>query len=186
MAENIKKILIRGVNWVGDAVLTIPAISSIREAFPDAHISLLVKPWVAEIFKESPDINEIILYEERFNSFSGKFKLARMLKARGFSTAILLQNAFDAAFITWLAGIPERIGYSRDYRRLLLTSPVPVYPIRKRATSSLSNGAKKDLLKQHHVYYYLNLIKETLNILPKNTEPFFLLTEQEILQAKTL
>ncbi len=186
MAENIKKILIRGVNWVGDAVLTIPAISSIREAFPDAHISLLVKPWVAEIFKESPDINEIILYEERFNSFSGKFKLARMLKARGFSTAILLQNAFDAAFITWLAGIPERIGYSRDYRRLLLTSPVPVYPIRKRATSSLSNGAKKDLLKQHHVYYYLNLIKETLNILPKNTEPFFFLTEEEILQAKTL
>ncbi len=171
MAENIKKILIRGVNWIGDAVLTIPAINSVRRAFPDAHISLLVKPWVAEIFKESPDINEIILYEERFNSFSGKFKLARMLKARGFSTAILLQNAFDAAFITWLAGIPDRIGYSRDYRRLFLTRPVPV---------------KKDILKQHQVYYYLNLLKESLNILPENTESLLFLTEEEIRQAKTL
>lgn len=178
MAENIKKILIRGVNWIGDAVLTIPAINSVRRAFPDAHISLLVKPWVAEIFKESPDINEIILYEERFNSFSGKFKLARMLKARGFSTAILLQNAFDAAFITWLAGIPERIGYSRDYRRLLLTRPVTV---RKTVDSSQFTFYRQN---KHHVYYYLNLIKEALDIEAENIEPSIYLTEEEIHKAK--
>ncbi|MEK7309039.1 MAG: hypothetical protein AAB089_08200 [Nitrospirota bacterium] len=50
--SNIKKILIRGVNWIGDAVLTLPAVSAVRKAFPYARISLLVKPWVAEIFKE--------------------------------------------------------------------------------------------------------------------------------------
>jgi len=171
MAESIKKILIRGVNWIGDAVLTIPAIRAVREAFPDAHISLLVKSWVAEIFKGNPDINEIIIYEDRFSSVTGKFRLAKILRSRGFNTAILLQNAFDAAMMAWLSRIPERIGYRRDWRRLLLTKAVPV---------------KKDLLKQHHVYYYLNLLKESLNIAPVNTEPILYLDKEEIQEAKAL
>ncbi|MEW6599618.1 MAG: glycosyltransferase family 9 protein, partial [Nitrospirota bacterium] len=120
------KILIRGVNWIGDAVITIPAVRSIRRAFPDAHISLLVKPWVSEIFRESPDIDEIILYDDSFKGWRGKFKLAKKLREQGFDKAFLLQNAFDAALITWLAGIPERTGYSRDGRGLLLTKAVPV------------------------------------------------------------
>ena len=103
-----------------------PAIRAVRNAFPDAYISLLVKPWVAEIFKENPSVNEIILYEDRYNSIAGKFKLAKILKSKGFNTAILLQNAFDAAFIAWLSRIPKRIGYRRDFRRLLLTKAVPV------------------------------------------------------------
>ncbi|MFV1977706.1 MAG: glycosyltransferase family 9 protein, partial [Candidatus Scalindua sp.] len=98
MAKKLQKILIRGVNWIGDAVLTIPAIRAIRRAYPDAHISLLIKPWVAEIFKENPYINEIILYDDRFKGLTGKLKLAKMLRLRRFDSAILLQNAFDAAF----------------------------------------------------------------------------------------
>ncbi len=130
-----------------------------------------MKPWVADIFKENPAINEIILYEEQFNSITGKFKLARILRAKGFNTAILLQNAFDAALIVWLAGISERIGYSRDFRRLLLTRAMPV---------------KKDILKQHHVLYYLNLLKESLNIEAKDAEPSLYLTEEEINRAREL
>ncbi len=171
MPDNIKKILIRGVNWIGDAVLTTPAIKAVHEAFPDAYIGLLVKPRVADIFKENPNINEIILYDEKFNSIPGKLKLAGMLRARGFNSAILLQNAFDAALITWLSGIPERIGYRRDWRRFLLTKAVPV---------------KKDILKQHQVYYYLNLLKESLNIEAKDTEPFIYLNKEEINEAKIL
>lgn len=171
MAKQLQKILIRGVNWIGDAVLTTPAIKAVREAFPNAHISLLVKPRVAEIFRGNPDINEIILYEDRFNSITGKFKLAQMLRTRGFNTAILLQNAFDAALITSLSRIPERIGYRRDWRRILLTKAVPV---------------KKDVLKQHHVYYYLNLLKESLNIESRNIEPFIYLNTGEIHESKIL
>ncbi len=171
MSDNIKKILIRGVNWVGDSVLTTPAIKAVHEAFPDAYICLLVKPWVADIFKENPNINEIILYDEKFNSIPGKLKLARMLRARGFNSAILLQNAFDAALITWLSGIPERIGYRRDLRSPLLTTAVPV---------------KKDILKQHQVYYYLNLLKESLNIEARDKEPFLYLNKEEINEAKNL
>ncbi len=171
MAGNIKKILIRGVNWIGDAVLTIPAIRAVRHAFPDTHISLLVNPRVAEIFKENPDINEIILYEEKYRGIAGKFKLAKILRARGFDTAILLQNAFDAALMSWLSGIPERIGYRRDWRRFLLTKAVPV---------------KEDILRQHQVYYYLNLLKESLDIETDSDEPLLYLNEHEIHQAQAL
>jgi len=164
------KILIRGVNWIGDAVITIPAVRSVRRAFPDAHISLLVRPWVAEIFKESPDINEIILYDDRFKGWRGKFKLAKKLREKGFDKAILFQNAFDAALITWLSGIPERIGYNRDGRALLLTKAVPV---------------EKAVLQQHQVYYYLDLLRSA-GIEPSDTQPYVYLTDNERQSARNL
>jgi heptosyltransferase-2 len=163
-----QKILIRGVNWIGDAVLTIPAIHAVRKTFPDAHISLLVRPWVADIFKASPDIDEIILYEDRYKGITGKLRLAKALKAENFSIAILLQNAFDAALITWLAGIPERIGYDTDFRRLLLTKAVPL---------------SKDILTRHQVYYYLNIINGT-GAAPVETMPHLSLTHEEREKAK--
>ena len=171
MEKKADKILIRGVNWIGDAVLTIPALRAVRKKFPDAHISLLVKPWVAELFKGNPDVNEIILYDEKFNSITGKVKLAMTLRGKKFTTAILFQNAFDAAFIAWLARIPERIGYTRDYRRLLLTQPVPV---------------NRNTLNKHHVDYYLNLLKESFHVEPGSIEPLLYLSEDEINQARNL
>ncbi|HDN95279.1 MAG TPA: lipopolysaccharide heptosyltransferase II, partial [Nitrospirae bacterium] len=89
-AVNKQKILIRSVNWIGDAVLTIPAIKAIRNAFPEAHISLLTKPWTAEIFSGNPDIDEIILYDKTFKGITGKFRLAKILRSSCFDTAILL------------------------------------------------------------------------------------------------
>jgi heptosyltransferase-2 len=157
------KILIRGVNWIGDAVITTPSVRAIRRAYPDAHISLLVKPWVADIFKENPDINEIILYDEGFMGIKGKLRLANKLRRQQFDIAILLQNAFDAALLAWLAKIPERIGYSRDGRGFLLTKAIPV---------------KKDIASQHQVYYYLNLLK-SIGIETIETQPCIYLTDEE-------
>lgn len=168
--ENTKRILIRGVNWIGDAVLTIPAISAVRHEFPDAHISLLVKPWVADIFKESRDIDEIILYEKKYDSLIGKFRLAKELRQKGFDKAILLQNAFDAALITWLAGIPERIGYARDARGFLLTKAIPV---------------EKESLKKHQIHYYLDLLNKA-GINAGFTYPYIYLTDKERRWAKSL
>lgn len=157
------RILIRGVNWIGDAVLTIPAIKSVRKAYPDAHISLLAKPWTAEIFKASRDIDEIILYENKFSSLIGKFRLARLLRERNFDMAILLQNAFDAAFIAWLARIPVRAGYRRDCRRFLLTTAIPI---------------TEDLLKKHQVHYYLNIVN-SIGIKTADTLPCMQLDDRE-------
>jgi len=164
------KILIRGVNWIGDAVITIPAVRSIRRAFPDAHISLLVKPWVSEIFKESPDIDELILYDDRFKGYTGRLKLAKKLREKEFDKAILLQNAFDAALISWLSGIRERIGYKRDGRGFLLTKAVPV---------------EDDILDKHQVYYYLHLLKSA-GIEPADSQPYLYLTDNERLSARNL
>ncbi len=168
--QSQKKILIRGVNWIGDAVLTLPSIKSIRKAFPEARISLLVKPWVSDIFRETPYIDEIILYDERFKGLTGKLRLAQTLRKNKFDTAILLQNAFDAALISWLAGIPERIGYKRDGRGFLLTQGIPV---------------AEDILKQHQVHYYLNLISSA-GIETSDTQPYIFLTDEERRRARNL
>ncbi|MGD8352169.1 MAG: lipopolysaccharide heptosyltransferase II, partial [Nitrospirota bacterium] len=92
MKENI---LIRGVNWVGDAVMSMPAIRAIRKAYPGARISLLVKPWVAPLFDKSPDIDDVVLYGEQFEGLAGRLRLAWALRRKSFDRAILLQNAFD-------------------------------------------------------------------------------------------
>ncbi|NJD55330.1 MAG: lipopolysaccharide heptosyltransferase II [Nitrospirae bacterium] len=137
-------VLVRGVNWIGDAVMTIPALRSIKRSAPGSTVSLLVKPWVAPLFEKDPAVDEIILYTDEFKGVSGKLKLARKLKARGFCLAMLFQNAFEAALLAVLAGIPQRMGYKRDGRGLLLTHPVDF------------DAHTRNL---HHIDYYLNLTK---------------------------
>ena len=141
-----KNILIRGTNWIGDAVMTLPAIRAIRNTFPGARISILAKPWVAEIFSICKDIDEVIVFKSpgSHSGIAGKLRLAKELKARKFDTAILLQNAIEAAIITWLAGIPVRCGYNSDARGLLLTHSVQ---------------RTEDIRKVHQIHYYLEMVK---------------------------
>lgn len=122
----IKRLLIRSTNWIGDAVMTTPAVRAIRHNFPDAHISMLAKPWVAPVFAHSSHVDEIIIYEAngRHHGIAGTVRLAKDLRAYRFDAAILLQNAIEAALIAFMAGIPNRIGFDTDARRLLLTHPV--------------------------------------------------------------
>ena len=144
-SDRIHRILIRGVNWVGDAVMTSPAIARIRKTFPRAEISLLVKPWVKGVFEGSPHIDEILLYDREgpHRGVSGLLRLAHELRGRRFDLAILLQNAFEAALIAVLARIPHRIGYETQGRGFLLTTVV----VRDRSTRGL-----------HHVGYYQALL----------------------------
>jgi heptosyltransferase-2 len=141
-----KNILIRGTNWIGDAVMTLPAIRAIRDAFPGARISVLAKPWVAEIFNICKDIDEVIVFKSpgSHSGIAGKLRLAKELKARRFDMAIFLQNAIEAAIITWLAGIPVRCGYNSDARGLLLTHSV-------QRTAAIR--------KVHQIHYYLEMVK---------------------------
>ena len=152
--EGIKKILIRGTNWIGDAVLTLPAVASIRAAYPQAHIAMLVKPWVADIYKIFSDLDEVILYENKYDSSTGVFRLAQKLKEKKFDAAILLQNAIEAAIIAVAAGIPVRAGYDSDARGLLLTHKV---------------HRTREIRKVHQVDYYLEMTK-ALGCVPVNRE----------------
>lgn len=141
-----ENILIRGTNWIGDAVMTIPAVNAVRNAFPQARVSLLAKPWLAEVYRLCPTLDEIILFHDpgSHSGITGKIRLANELKNLKFDTAILLQNAIEAAIITWWAGIPIRAGYNSDGRGLLLTHSVQ---------------RTKAIRKVHQIEYYLEMVK---------------------------
>jgi len=169
-AEKGSAILIRGVNWIGDAVMTIPALRALKRSLPDARLTLLVKPWVAPLFEKDPDIDEIILYSDEYRGLAGKIRLARRLKDCGFDSVVLFQNAFDAAFIAFLARIKRRIGYSRDGRGFLLTDAI------------VCDAAAKDL---HHIDYYYNLVKKAgVNSMPD--QPWLFLDIEERKSARRM
>lgn len=168
--RSCKKLLVRGVNWIGDGVMTLPALTALRKALPEAKISLLVKPWVAPVFENNPNIDEIILYDDKHKGIIGKLNLSRMLNKKDFCSAILFQNAFDAALITFLAGIRKRFGYNRDGRGFFLNSALPL-------------PHNKD--KTHQIYYYLNLV-EQLGLKPGYSEPYIFLKHEERLHAREM
>jgi len=143
---NPKRILIRSTNWIGDAIMTTPAVHTIRKNFPDAEITILAVPWVADIFRLSPDVDKVWVYDKKemyAGKIKGVIKLAAHLLQYGFDAAILLQNAFEAAFIARLAGIPLRAGYKRDGRGLLLTHGVEL---------------TDEIRSRHQVHYYQMLL----------------------------
>jgi heptosyltransferase II len=143
----IQKIMIRGTNWVGDAVISIPAMKEIRRIFPKAHISLLVRPWVHDIYSAVDFVDEILDYDKDgvHRGVRGFCRLVADLRKRQFDLAILLQNAFEAALLAWSAGIPQRIGYARDGRGLLLTHACRIDP---------------SVREVHQAYYYLGILSE--------------------------
>ena len=142
-----KKILIRATNWIGDAIMTTPAVRTIRENFPAAEITILAYPWVADIFTACPHVDRVMLYEKkgRHKGLAGMWRLGRELAAQRFDLAILLQNAFSAAVLALIAGIPVRAGYRRDGRGLLLSHGVTI---------------RKSTRERHQVYYYQEMLKD--------------------------
>ena len=137
--DKITKVLIRGTNWIGDVVMTFPAMAAVRATLPAARITVLVKPWVADLVRMHPAADDVLVYERpgRHDGLGGILRLARDLRQRRFDAAILLQNAIEAAVIARLAGIPVRAGYSTDARGLLLTHPVRLQPRIKTVHQSL-------------------------------------------------
>ncbi len=122
-----KKILVRMPNWIGDAVMATPTLSVLRDRFKKGEITLLAKPPVAALLEHHPDIDRIFIYEDqgKHAGIPGFFRLVRSLRKEKFDLAFLFQNAFEAALLAALAGIPERVGYAADGRRFLLTRSVP-------------------------------------------------------------
>ncbi len=116
-----ERILIRGTNWLGDAVMTTPAMERLRASFPNAHIALLATPLTAGLFQGSPLVNEVIEYRRREQGVKAFFDAVRQIRQRRFDIALLFQNAFEAALLAWLGGIGERIGFAEQGRSLLLT-----------------------------------------------------------------
>ncbi len=120
--------------------MSLPALRALRQRYPQAHIAILAKPWVGDLYGREPFCDAVIPYSP--GTLAEKWSAARKLAGQGFEMAILLQNAFEAAAVVWAAGVPERIGYARDGRSLLLT----------RAIEVPKPGA-------HERFYYLELLR---------------------------
>jgi heptosyltransferase II len=138
LPRNQTKILIRATNWVGDAVMSLPAIRAAREALPGAHLTVLARPSVADLYARERAIDGVMLY------VGGRRQAAAELRREGFDAAILLPNSFDAALVAWRARIPRRIGYRRDGRRWLLTDAIP--------------PPEPGEIPRHERFYYLELL----------------------------
>jgi heptosyltransferase-2 len=144
--DAVQNLLVRVPNWLGDAVMCEPAIRGLKQLFPRANLSLLAKPAVGELFQAHGAVDRVFLYEDRgrHGGLLGKWTLAAELRRAQFDMAVLFQNAFEAAVLTYVAGIARRYGYATDGRSVLLTEPVAV-PDRRAAV--------------HQVHYYWNLLR---------------------------
>ncbi len=139
------KIMVRSTNWIGDAVMTTPALGDLRAAFPRAEIVLVANPIVAELFSGHPHCDRILVYDKkgRHRGMAGLFSFCGSLRRERFDAAILFQNAMGAALMACMARIPVRAGYRTDGRGVLLTHGVSV-------------GRRERSL--HHTDYYRNML----------------------------
>jgi heptosyltransferase II len=126
--------------------MTIPALEAIRHSRADADIAILARPVVADLFREQPFADRTLEYEHhgRHRGWLGRERLIAELRRERFDQAVLFQNAFEGAWLAWRAGIPERIGYARDWRGPLLTMAARVP----------ADGE----IPRHESHYYLELL----------------------------
>lgn len=170
--DTVQRILVRSVNWIGDAVMTTPAIGVIREFFPQAEITLLANPMVSQLFCQHPWVDRVITFDRHgmHKGIVGRLKLAQKLRKHSFDAAIILPNSFDSALVPLLAGIPVRVGKISDGRAFTLTSRY----------NPTRNG---DVC--HEVEYYLKLIGH-FGISGSITEPYLQITTEEEEKASIL
>lgn len=137
------KILVRGTNWIGDAVMSVPALRELRRIFPDAQITLHTRSWADGLFRDVDFIDDLVTFDKHKWKIKDVYDNTQFLKEDGYDLAVLLPNSFESALTTYLTRIPHRFGYNKDLRGLLLTDPIAVPEWKSR---------------RHEVYYYLNLI----------------------------
>jgi heptosyltransferase-2 len=163
----MKRLLVRGTNWLGDAVMTTPALMRLRQKFSDAHIALLTPEKLVELWLHHPAVDEVI----PFLPGQGVFAVAGVLRKGTFDTAIVLPNSPRSALEAFCAGIPRRIGYARPWRNFFLTQTVPPRPaglkMRKRNAREIKALVKSNSksgirtpqfsLSEHQAHEYLHL-----------------------------
>lgn len=120
------KILIRGTNWVGDAVMSIPAMRMLKSNIPTAHIALLTGGWARDVFEGADFLDEVITLERDHKSVGGTLRQAGILRKTGFDATIVFPNSFHSGLLAHLAGIPIRFGFQSGGRGVLLTDSVPI------------------------------------------------------------
>ena len=122
--------------------MTLPALEAVRENFPGRPITVLAKPWVAPLFEHHPAVDRVLVFDKGNGIRAGfveMLKMSRIIRKERFDLAILFQNAFEAALLTFLGRVKLRVGYKTDGRSFLLTHGVSL---------------NQKVLRIHQVGYY--------------------------------
>ena len=164
--EVVRRILVRVPNWVGDAVMSLPVLAGLQRLFPLAELTVLAAPRVAPLFATQPGVTEIIRYP------SGRGKWQVLWEQRGrFDVALALPNSMESALGLWLVGVPSRVGYNTDARRLFLKEAV---------------SGHEALAGLHTVFYLLGLLKALGGVATFTPPTLYLEPEEEAMGAQVL
>jgi heptosyltransferase-2 len=181
---------VRGVNWLGDAVMTTPALQRLRERLPDAEITLLTHEKLSGLWENHPALNAVIT----FGTVESLRSIARRLRDLSFEMAIILPNSPRSALEAWLARIPQRVGYAWSWRNLFLTQAIPARPDRVKMRKRSIHEIKKLTLSgrqegqrinpaSHQIHEYLHLAA-ALGANPEPVAPELKVTAGEVKEAE--
>ena len=162
--------LVLSPNWLGDAVMALPAIADLKRHAPQTRLVVAARPSVAALFDLAPVVDDVITLEWRGRVLSRAGLRADIDRLRqvGARSAVLLPNSFASAWLAKQAGIPERMGYATDWRSSLLSRAVP------RPRASLHQGA-----------YYQHLVG-AIGVPVGPLEPRLDVPPEDIAAARTL
>jgi heptosyltransferase-2 len=164
---------VRGVNWVGDTILSYPTVQKIKTIFPHSHLAILVPSHLSDLWKTFPYVDEIITFQKKqgLGSFLEDLDLSHSLRKRRFDLAIILPRSFRSAFLVYLARVPIRIGYQDEGRSLFLTHGI------------LRKG---EILHQHRIHYYEKLVDSVGKVEATPSPQIFLREEDRGWAEETL
>jgi heptosyltransferase II len=161
-----RRILVRGVNWLGDAVMSTPALLRLRERFPGSHIAVLTPEKLRDLWPGHPAIDSV----HTFDRGESPWRIGRRLRGERFDLALVLPNSPRSALEAWFSGAKRRVGYARSWRSLFLTDAIPSRPdevamhklsteeVHRRIASTSSGLPEIYSAKAHHSLQYLHLV----------------------------
>jgi heptosyltransferase II len=166
----MEKILIRGVNWIGDAVMSMPFINGLGQAWPDAEIHVLTRPHLAELYKYNPYVKGVIPVNEKSRILGWKAAIKKIREMK-FKWAICLPHSFSSALFLFFAGMGRRYGRACSGRSMLFTHPV---------------YGKIEDYDAHQSDYYLEMLFAITGYMPIEKLPLIYLSYEQKNRASEL
>ncbi len=151
----MERIVIRSSNWLGDAVMSVPAVRALKRGLDGAHVAVLTPEKLADVWRLVPEVDEVIAFPAAKGSglmrtltgMAHIFRVAKLIRGRGFTTGVVFPNSLRTGLEMWLARVPKRVGYPGHARRSALLTQV----LRD------EKGVRATAPGRHQVFHYLRL-----------------------------